>query len=169
MPVVTVSCYIRDLLNGIQPPGDTGITGPLLAQITPYDPDESGIARAYVWAATGPESRLAFPRNTGTNTPAAWKQIRHDMKIFLTWFDDTDTDPNVDVNFPLLIDFVMDVLRTSKNSVQVTDPETGQVSNLVDVGENMTYEYVPPMSLEDQRYLRFDCLITAPVLELFQS
>ena len=120
--------------------------GPIEALITPYDPDESGAARIYVWPASGPESRLAWPRNTGPGTPAGWKQTRHSILLYLVWFDSQDTDLNIDINFPALIDFVMFTLRTTTDPAPVTDPLTGNPSWLLDIGENMTYEYVTPRS-----------------------
>lgn len=168
MPINTVTTYIRDMINGTTPPGDTGLSGPLVALITPYDPDESGDARAYIWPTTGGETRRAIPRNTGPNTPAGWKNLRHSIDVFLTWFD-SDSDPDADINFPALIDYVMDLLRTSPCDEVAYDPETGRPSHLINVGEVMNYEYVPPVSMEDERQLRYDAKITVPVLELFQA
>lgn len=168
MPVVTAMTYLRDLLSGTTPPGDTGLSGPLVALITPYDPDESGEARAYIWPSTGSENRRAMPRNTGPNTQAGWKNLRHSVDIFLTWFD-SDSDPDGDVNFPALIDFVMDTLRTSQCDAVAYDEETGRPSHLINIGENMTYEYVTPVSMEDQRYLKYDAKVMVSVLELFQA
>lgn len=168
MPLNSAQLFVKDQLDGITPPGDTGISGPLVALITPYDPDESGEARAYVWPATGKESRRAIPRNTGMGTSSGWKNLEHSLQVFLTWFD-SDSDPDADTNFPALIDYVMDVLRTCADPAVVTDPLTGRVSQLIDVGENMDYTYVPPRSTADQRQLRYDCRITLSILELFQA
>lgn len=169
MGLNSAQLYVKSILDGLQPPGDTGIPGPVEALITPYDPDESGVARIYVWPATGPESRLAWPRNTGPNTPAGWKQIRHSIQLYLVWFDDQDQDQNIDINFPALIDYVMFTLRTTLDPAPVTDPYTGAFSWLLDIGEGMTYDYVPPRSTADQRILRFDAKIQLPVTEYFQA
>jgi hypothetical protein len=161
--------FLQGVLNGLQPPGGTGIGGPIQALITPIDPDESGLPRIYVWPANGPESRLAWPRNTGPGTPAGWKQIKHSLQLYLTWFDDSDADADIDINFPGLIDFVMFTLRTVIDPAEVTDPLTGALSLLLDIGEDMAYDYVPPRSTADQRILRFDAKITCPVTEYFQA
>ena len=170
MPIVSAQTYVQGILQGATPPGATGITGPIQCLITPLDPDvnPAGAARIYVWPAKGPEKRRAMPRNTGPHTPAGWKDLKHELEIFLVWMDTPD-DPQADVNFPLLIDYVMMLLRTSPNPAQVTDPETGLVSNMVNLGEVMTYEYVPPRTLAEQAFRRYDARIQCSLLELFQS
>lgn len=169
MGINATALYIQNLLQGLQPPGDTGLQGPIEALITPYDPDESGAARIYVWPGSGPESRLAWPRNTGPGTLAGWKQTRHSVQLYLVWFDNSDTDPNIDINFPALIDWVMLTLRTCADPAPLVDPLTGAPGWGLDIGENMTYEYVTPRSTADQRILRYDAKITCPVTEYFQA
>jgi hypothetical protein len=169
VPLVSALNYVAGLLDGITVPGAAGLSGPLVTLITPYDPDESGEARAYVWGGNGRENRLAFPRNTGPATPAGWKNEYHDVDIFLVWFD-SESDTEIDTSFPALLDAVMDALRTSyPNPAQVTDPYTGRVTQMVNCGEQMTYTYVPPHSTADQRTLRFDAKITMPLLEFIQA
>lgn len=178
MPINSTALYIKSLLDGTQPPGETGLPGPLVALITPYDPDESGEARAYIWPTAGPEKRRAIPRGpvtvNGGPAPqgtAGWKQMEHAISIFLVWFG-YDSDDQIDSSFPLLIDHVMAVLRSSPNTGPgniITDPQTGMVSQIVDLGEDMTYEYVPVLSTDDQRITRYDCRIEAHCTEMFQA
>jgi hypothetical protein len=174
MPVISAQTYIASLLQGMTPPGDTGIAAPIDALITPLDPDVNpdGVARCYVWPARGPEKRRAMPRNTGAASVAAsqagWKQITHDLEIFLVWMDSPD-DASADVNFPLLIDYVMFLLRTSPNEAQWLNPYDGLVSHMINVGEVMTYDFVPPRTLEAQMHRRYDARVTCSLLELFQS
>ena len=170
MPIVSAQSYCASLLQGMTPPGDTGIRGPVSALITPKDPDvqEDGVARVYVWPASGPEKRRAMPRNTGQGTPAGWKDLLHELQVFLMWMDPDPDDPNVDVNFPLLIDWVMDIIRTSPNPAVWTDPESGIVSNVANFGEVMSYDFVPPRTLEPQTIKRYDARIRCSLLELFQ-
>lgn len=170
MPVLTAQSYIASLLDNLTPPGRTGAKGPVSAMITPLDPDVNpdGIPRVYVWPSSAPESRLAFPRNSGMGTQAGWKQMKHQLMLFLVWMD-SQNDVNADSNFPLLIDWVMQVLRTSPNPATWTDPDTGLVSNIVNVGEDMKYDYVPPRLLAADRYRRYDARITITLLELFQA
>jgi len=168
LPLVSALQYTKGLLDNITVPGVAGESGPLTVLVTPYDPDESGEARAYVWGGSGNENRLAFPRNTGPGTPAGFKNLFHNVEIFLVWFD-SDSDPDVDTSFPALLDAVVDALRTCPDPQVVTDPYTGRQTNMVNLGEDMTYTYVPPHSTADQRQLRFDARITARLLELVQA
>lgn len=171
MPIEAAQSYVASLLVAQAPPGVCGLAGPIDAQITPLDPDvkPDGIARIYVWPAAGPEKRRAFPRNSGRGTPAGWKEIKHDLQVFLTWIDpQPDVVAGTDDNFPLLIDWIMDTLRTSPNEAQWLDPNTGMVSHFENLGENMTYDYPPPRSLESQTIRRYDARIRCSLLELFQ-
>ena len=169
MPIASAQAYVQGILQGAAPPGATGIKGPIQCLITPLDPDVNagGGARIYVWPAKGTVKRRAVPRNTGPGTPAGWKDEKHDLEIFLVWMD-SPNDPQADVNFPLLIDYVMMLLETSPNPAQVTDPETGLTSDMVNLGEVMTYEYVPPRTLAEQAFRRYDARISCSLLELYQ-
>ena len=75
------------------------------------------------------------------------------------WTPTQQTRPR-DVNFPLLIDYVMFLLRTSPNEAQWLDPETGLVSHMINLGEVMSYDFVPPRTLEPQTPARYDARIT---------
>lgn len=170
MPLVTTMLYVQSLLVGLTPPGDTGLRGPISALITPFDPDQNplGVARVYVWPSRNRESRIAVPRNTGKNTPAGWKEKQYNLDVVMTWVDDPN-DPNPDVNFPLLIDWVEDTLRTSPNAAQFTDPYTGRVSNFSNVGEVMSGEYPLPVTLEAMAQRRYGSRTQCSIQELFQA
>ena len=128
------------------PAGNTAIKGPISALITPLDPDVNtdGLPAA-TWPASGPEKRRAMPRNSGS-APRPGGKTHPELQIFLMWTD-SQQDPNKDVNFPLFIDWVMDILRTSPNPAQWQDPETGLISNFANLGEVQAYDFVPPHTL----------------------
>jgi hypothetical protein len=151
------------------PPGATGIKGPVDALITPKTPDVNpdGVARCYVWPAKGTGKRRAMPRNSGMGTPAGWKDLPHNLSIFLVWMD-SPNDQDADVNFPKFIDWVWAILETSPNPAQWTDPDTGLVSNFANLGENLDYDFIPPRALEADAYRRYDARITCTLLELYQ-
>jgi hypothetical protein len=155
--------FINGLLNNLEMPGGA----PTLASyITPPDPNvEADVPTAYVWPMPGSEKRLTEPRNTGPGTPAGWKTTRHEIGIYLVWFG-SDEDPDADALFPGYLDALMDALRTAWPMPAVlTDPWTGEQTQLVDAGEEMSYDSPPPRATEDQRYLRYDALIRVPVTE----
>lgn len=81
-------------------------------------------------------------------------------------------DPQADNQFPSIVDAVLACLRNvalRDQSEQVTDPVTGQVSDLLNIGENMSWEYAPVRALVDQRYLRYDARVTLDTEEWFQA
>jgi len=171
MPLVAAQSFVAGLLQGLVPPGGTGLAAPIDALITPHDPDVNpdGIARVYVWPATGPGKRIAMPRNSGPGyTTAGSRQIRHDLQVFLVWMDSPE-DPDADINFPLLIDYVWKVLETSPSPSLYTSPDTGDQSQMVNLGEEMSYDFVPPRTLEPQMMRRYDARIRCSLLEIYQG
>lgn len=170
MPVNSVQVYIQGLLNGLEMQENIPA---LVAYITPPDPNvEADRPTAYVWPSTGSESRDysmggTVPRNTGPGTPSGWKNISHDMHVWLVWFGQDD-DPSADTTFPGIVDAVMFRLRTSPERPLVVDPITQQQSWLLDIGEKMSYE-IDIRALSDQAYNRYDALITVPVIEILQA
>lgn len=169
MPLLSAQQYTASLLQGMTPPGATGIRAPVSALITPKLPDVNpdGIARCYVWPASAPEKRRAMPRNTGKGTPAGWKEQLHSLEIFLVWMN-SPNDQEADVNFPLFIDWVMDLIRTSPNPAEWYDPELGIASDFANFGEVMKYDFPPPRTLEPDGWRRYDARVSVTLLELYQ-
>jgi hypothetical protein len=68
-----------------------------------------------------------------------------------------------------MIDAVMAALRYSQpNPAQITDSNTGLTSTIYNVGEEMRYR--PGIeSLDDQKWLRYDALITVSVWEIMNA
>ena len=166
MPVASCMNFIKTLLDDIAMPGGLN----LAAWINPPDPDlgPAEVPTAYIWPMPGSEKRLTVPRNTGPGTAAGWKTERHEIGIYLVW-EGAENDPEADTLFPGFIDALMDALRTAWPMPAIlTDPNTGEMTQLVDTGEEMTYDSPPPRTVADQRYLRYDCLIRVPMTEQLQ-
>lgn len=169
MPINSTQVYIQNLIDGLLMPGNAGR---LRAYITPPDPNvEAEIPTAYVWPSDGDESRRSdkggtVPRNTGIGTPSGYKAFEHHLDIWVVWFGQDD-DPAADTWFPGMIDAIMLVLRTSPDPAVAQDPYTEQLTTLVDVGENMGYR-ITIRALDDQRYNRYDGLISLELLEIMQ-
>jgi len=99
------------------------------------------------------------------------KNIRHRLDCYIIWIGPS-VDPNADNMFPSIVDAVLALLRNTPikdQATQVQDPVTGQVSDLLNIGENMTWEYAPVRALVDQRYLRYDARVTLDMEEWFQA
>lgn len=169
MPVNTVHNAIKGILDNLILPGEAGT---LHCFITPPDPRDDPEPAIYVWAARGPERRQSVPRASPGYQPltqSGWKEIDHTVDGFLTWFGE-DSQRNADSNFPAIVDATMQALRNAPDPMYaVTDPLTGQQSNLTGIGEKLEYEIGPVRATADQRYLRYDALITIHLFEFFQA
>jgi len=171
LPVSTTLAFVRDLLNNQNLPGSAQR---LDAFVKAPDPKEdSRNPAAYVWLARGSVKRVSGPRSTPPPNlvqmtpqgPRGWKKYQHNIGIYLTWFDD-NYDSQADSAFPTVLDWVMMMLETCKMPQTITDPSTGeQFAQLINLGQNMDYEYVTPRSTASQRLDRQDALITAPTDE----
>lgn len=170
MPIASSLAYVKGLLDGLaMPPGLPAMA----AYITPPDPNtETQVPTAYVWPDDGDEDRDSskagtVPRNTGPGTASGLKNLEHLMSVYVVWFGSSE-EPGIDSLFPGVVDAVMAALRTSEDPKKVTDPYTGQVTTLIDVGEKMSYK-VTLRSLVEQAYNRYDALVGLSVLEVIQA
>lgn len=173
MPVAAVMQWVKNLLTDLEVP--SGLQ--LVTHITPLDPDvEADVPKAYVWPLRpgahekrDPKDGGSMPRYSGPGTPAGDKTIRHRIGIWVVWFG-SDEDPEADTLFPGIVDAIMAALRASMpNPATLTDPYTGEISLAADTGEEMWGDIEPPRSLENQRYLRYDGLITVPIQEVISA
>ena len=148
---------------------------PLAAYVTPPDPNvDADIPTCYIWPSNGREARDtqfagSMSRNTGPGTTAGFKTIEHQLDIWVVWFG-SDEDADADTLFPGMVDAIMYALRTdTPNPYEaLTDPWTGQLTQLANVGETQSYQ-ITVNSVADQRYLRYDCMLTIPLIEVIQA
>lgn len=167
MSIVTVQNWIRSQLNGLIIPGPAGVE-PLEAVITPPDPNDEPQPMAYIWPSNGTENRQSMPRNSGPGTPAAWKNFHPSIDVYLTWFVSSD-DPHADNAFPSVVDAILHALRYSPDPARVQDPNTGEVSWLGGVGEEMSWTNLGITATNDQRWNRMDALIRVPFIEYINA
>lgn len=171
MPVNTVQAYLRAALAELPLPRDAGL---LEAFITPPNPNVDGALRpaAYIWGSRGNETRLSVPRALQGSLPTGGnKQIVHQVDVWLVWFGASGDDES-DTEFPAVLDAVMARLRNCPlldGQQHEPDPVTGVLSNLLAVGETLSWEYGPVRATADQQYLRYDAQITCEVVEVIQS
>jgi hypothetical protein len=67
-----------------------------------------------------------------------------------------------------MVDAVMDTLRSSADPVIISDPWTGVQTELVDVGENITW-LTDLRALEPMRSERLDALLEVSVVEVISA
>ncbi len=167
MPLASVQTYVKSLLDGTQLP--LGL-GTLAAYITPPDPGESTEPAVYIWGSVAKEQRQSMPRHKpGQYSTGGFVWIKHTIDLWLLYCMYED-DPNIDQSYPGVIDFIQSILRDTLMPVQnLYDQVTGQLSHLMAIGEDMTWDYAPVHSLADQRMLRFTARRTVDIKELIQS
>jgi hypothetical protein len=172
VPIVTVQSYLLNLLDQLPLPYGMPAAG---AFITPPDPYVNArVPAIYIWPSEGEENRSSelggtVPRNSGVGTPSGTKGMLHHFDIYLTWTGAVNQGPQTDPLFPGMIDAVMAALRYAQpNPAELTDPNTGLTSTVYNTGEIMRYR--PGLeALEDERFLRYDALITVSVWEIMNA
>ena len=171
MPIVTAQQHLLSLLTDYPLPQDIGV---LRTYIMPLNPNADAAAdpQAFIWGGTGDEARLTVPRaEPGNLASGGDKQLIHQIDIYLVMFlADDDADNGTDG--PAMVDAVMALLRNTAlldATQHAKDPITGQLSNLLNIGENMSYQQGTLRALADQRMLRFDALVTCEVIEIIQA
>lgn len=181
MPINSTLQYIKSLIDQLPMPGGAP---PLNCFITPFPGYDNPMAAptAYVWPMSGEENRSPdrggsvpralvkpqWPQGAGVPTPnCGFKAIDHQIHLYVIW-DQANDDEQADSWFPGMIDAIAWQLRVSADPAVIIDSYDGTTSSLIDVGETMPYQ-ITVRYLEDQRYLRYDCLMPLPIMELIQS
>lgn len=158
MTVNAVQQYVRGIVDGLSTPDYPALT----TYISPPVPGDLTGPAAFVWAVHWPEHRQTAPRGQG------FRLAVYDVAIWLVVEDLTDST-SADFAFPRLIDTVMGALRSTPMPVSITDPQTGQVSQIVAVGEDFVVDQGPVRTVEDQRLAAWMAEITATVKEVTQG
>jgi hypothetical protein len=171
LSIVTVQSFIRALLDGLEMPANVPAAE---AFITPPDPRvKAKVPAIYIWPSDGQENRSGglggtVPRNTGPGTASGTKGLLHQFDIYATWFS-ANQGKQADPLFPGIVDTIMMALRTSQpNPYEATDPYTGQVSSIDNVGEVMKYR-IGIEATADERWLRYDSLIQCSIWEQIRA
>jgi len=171
MPLVTIQSFLLSLLDGLELPYNIPAAQ---AYITPPDPRiQAKIPAIYIWPSDGEENRSpelggTVPRNSGPNTPSGTKGLLHQFDIYVTWFS-SNSGRQQDPVFPAIVDTIMLALRYSQpNPVELTDPSTNLTSTVYNTGEVMHYK-IGVESTADERWLRYDSLLTVSVWEIINA
>lgn len=163
--------FLRALLDGLEMPASVPAAE---AFITPPDPRvKAKVPAIYIWPSDGQENRSkelggTIPRNTGPGTPSGTKGLLHQFDIYVTWFS-ANQGRQADPLFPGIVDTIMLALRTSQpNPAEMTDPYTGQVSTIYNVGEQIKYR-IGIEATTDERWLRYDSLLQCSIWEIINA
>lgn len=158
MPLNSVQLYTKSIINGIVPP--LLPNAPVQAYIAPPVPGDMGASpQAYVWGGTFRERRQTAPRGQ------AFKRVDYQLDVWVIHAEDP-SDPNADQMFPTTVDAIMKALReTSPMPLDITDPTTGEISQVLMIGEDFEVEYAPVRSLADNRYVQYAVRIGVNVYE----
>lgn len=161
MPLNTIQTYVQGLLNNLVIPKQSADTT-LQAFITPpvLQPLDGPIA--HVWGGVMHEERSTMPRGAG------FKKLDWTVDVYL-YYETTADDVLLDQAFPLVIDTVMQTLRTTTMPIKVTDPTTGQQSQVLSIGEQFDLEYPPERVPETLRMVLYVARIGVHLREDLQA
>jgi hypothetical protein len=104
----------------------------------------------------------------GIAPAAGFKRLDWTIDIYLVYLTTPD-DSNVDQEFPLIIDAVLTKLWSTTMPVVITDPTTGQVSQVQSIGESWDLEYPPERTPATLRMLYYSSRIAMDVMEVLQA
>lgn len=162
MSINAVQHQIVVFLTGLP---SKGYPTPIAAQVALPTGTNAKMARpeVYVWGGAATESRIAIPRGQG------WKQDLITVSVWLFGVEQAN-DPDRAWKFPVLIQTVRKALAgASPMPIQITDPQTGEVSTMLDLGEEMSWEYDIDRALADQRLVRNICRLDVSLREEFNA
>ena len=159
MPLNSIQQYIANLLNGLAVPGPGK---PLEAFITPPTVGKLDGPKAYVWGGTSRARRQTAPRGQG------YKHLDWMVDIYLI-YETVPTSPNLDQEFPLVVDAVLTKLWSTEMPVFINDPTTGLSSEVVSVGEQWDLDYPPVRTPATNRMLLYEARIRMSVYEAVKA
>lgn len=171
-----MQCALRDLVDNVQSPHWQSPTVAIIAPPIPGTLTEAEPV-VFVWGGAIDESRTTIPRAQpgvnpmlvppGESLQSGWKERRYTLSAWIYGVQENN-DPNRDTKFPVLIEQICNALRMLAMPIYLTDLETGEQSKLMDMGENISYEYDVDRTFADQRLIRNACRLDVSALEQFQ-
>lgn len=156
MTLSAVQALLRDSLDGLQTPGAD--LAAARAFITPPNPGVADAPLIYIWAGRVKEARRTLGRGVGL------KRIEYELAIH-AYAEMLADDAAADNAFPLFLEALLGVLRDIAMPQQLVDAETGIVSQLLEIGEQIDLTYGVPQALTDQRLLWYNAQLTVRATE----
>lgn len=173
MPLRSVQRYVKGLIDGISIPGQQK---PLQAWITPPSVENMDGPRAYVWGGHLNVTRQTMPRHAG------FQSYPWTIDIWLAHLTvaDTQKNPDLDDEFPQIIDTVTQVFRSTTmpvfidadgNVEDVSAPVTDRagLTQIQRIGERWTLDYPPEHAPATLRMVWYSALVAMEVLEVVQG
>lgn len=159
MPLNSVQQYIKGLINDLPVPGQDKT---IEAYITPPTVEDIDRPKAYIWGGRLRGMRQTAPRGPG------FKRLNWVVDVYLVW-ETLPYGPTIDSEFPLIIDAVMNKTWTTKMPIQIQDPQTGQPSQILQIGEEFELEYPPERMPSTLRTLYWTARLGLDVYEAVQA
>jgi hypothetical protein len=165
--LASVQYWLKGLLNGLQNP----MLNPLEAVIQPPVLADTGDhPYAYIWAGRGHEARQTAPRAirqpSGAVNPGGYQKMiwKTDVRLYTVMAQE---DPNIELAFPALIDVTVRWLNTTQIPIIITDPVTGQQSQILTMAETLDLNYATSVTTMStgQGIIRFGCDFVVEVQE----
>lgn len=171
MPLNSIQLHCQSILDGLTIPG---MTQTLEAFITPPPVDNLDRPKAYVWGARMRANRQTMPR--GVAPAAGFKKLTWQVDVYLSYETNPNPDPaappgtpDLDQEFPLIVDAVMAALWSATMPTFITDPTTGLQSQLLAIGEEFDFEYPPEKVPATLRMLYYTGRLGFTVVEAVQA
>lgn len=159
MPLNSVQVYVQSLLADLPIPA---LDRNLEAYITPPTVEDIDRPKAYIYGARLRGQRQTAPRGPG------FKRLNWMVDVYLSW-ETVPDEPSVDQEFPLIVDAVLKAAWTTTMPLVITDPTTGQKSQILAIGEDFELEYPPERTPATLRLLYYTARIGLDVYEAVQA
>jgi hypothetical protein len=158
--------FLRQALNGLSFPT---ATDPAQAWVQPPVPGLLYPAQIYIWPSQFHDDRQTAPRASSVASgTSGFRVVTYDLSVWVYGLQDPDS-PGPTPPFVLLLDAVLTTIRGLTMPTQLTDSQTGMVSWLIDIGEQMAGHVDVVRTLVDERYLRNAALLTVIIREQVQA
>ena len=144
-----------------------GQTQPIDAAIQPPPQEPLDGPLAYVWGGKMRSARQTMPRNRAGQVGSGFQVFQWTVDIYLSYetVSDTTNAPQVDQEFPLVVDAVIAALQTDPMPVFLIDPTTGVQTQLTSIGEQMTLTYPPEVTPGSMQLVYYSAKLSTLVVE----
>ena len=161
MSLNAIQQFLKTTLDGLVIPD--GVIAPVQAYVLPPVITDVGENPAiFIWGGDLDEQRATLPRGPGE------KRVQHTLSLYVMFI--AEHDPTVDQQFPILLDVIRATIRAIPLPVLLTDPTTGETSQLTDIGERIRQTYSTPVAMRTvEGMLQHNAALRLPIYEWFTA